>query len=421
MDVGGNLLRQKQVCTQDALDQKVHTYERQGGSFVPEPAWWFEELTGAAQLVRWAGMVSGSVSVAGAALVACAGISHSILAYNLAHNVPVSGSENPMQDEIGGWKLFSWGFLLMAGDELVSFVFGALAWWDNPAVVCGWADRHPVHLSRAALFFATSAVLAMSASQIVSNLQDFSDTRVDAPFRGYTKWLVHDMAGSYLHHIDNALGQMFWASVIRVFTIGVQLVAGEGFNVFYLLPFPRTCGPSRELPPEGLLLNKCDTDDKMDRECVINNGREYVENLYSRVPVVGGVCTAHLVHNWLGALRMHVYASSVFLLFAIWTRRHWFADTDPSYSPIEVSASMHSHSYTQADSLFSSDHSKVKVDLLEDDSVQLLRTTAALLAVAGGLQVIGTVAKTWGIARRESSLPSNHYHANSKCALYVCP
>jgi len=82
---------------------------------------------------------------------------------------------------------------------------------------------------------------------------------------------------------------------------------------------------------------------------------------------------------------------------------------------------MHSHSYTQADSLFSSDHSKVKVYLLEDDSVQLLRTTAALLAVAGGLQVIGTVAKTWGIARRESSLPSNHYHANSKCALYVCP
>ena len=100
MDIGGNLLRQKQVCDENALDQAVADLEKQGGSLIPEPALWLEGLSGGAKVVRWSGMLSGCLNVSGGALVAGAGLVHSILAYNLAHNDPVGRFDRPMRDEI---------------------------------------------------------------------------------------------------------------------------------------------------------------------------------------------------------------------------------------------------------------------------------------------------------------------------------
>lgn len=358
-------------------------------------------------------MFSGCLSVSGAALIVAAGCVQSTLAYNIAHNIPV-GRNEPMHDEICGWKLLALGYALIAVDELVSFVCGLLVWGNVNAFVCGWADRQPFHLPREALFCATSVALFSSASDIAVLLQTVQDSHTEAPLLGYCRWLMHGLSPSNIENIDSALDTLFLACVVRVLVIGVQMVSGEGLNVFYLLPFPRNCGVSRELPPGGLLLQQHDdTSEPL-------TSRDYVYRLYTNVPIVGGCGTAHLVHNWLGALRMHVYTSSVLLLVSVWCRKEWFAEPGPSYSPLELSASMRNLTYTNHDSLFSSDRSRVHINLHSDASGHLLRLSSALLIVAGSLQLLGVIAKTWGVGRIESSLPSNHYHT-SRCAQYMCP
>ena len=407
--------------SQSFVYREIEQLENAGVAMVPEPSVFVKILEGSEigpKLVRMAAGFSACLSIAGGCLMSASGLVAYSLADRLDRNTLLGAYDMPMKDEEAAWTCLSVAFILIAFDEFVSILFVAIAsqrvCHAVRSVALGWPERHWVYLPRYMMCMVGSVGIFASALRIVSLVRR----------SGYVAWMTRDvgmpgnMSIDVVGEASHAMARMLVGCALRTATLITQLAA-DGFNVCYIVPVSRecVCCGSAELSPALWTLSPTRTglaDQHLSR-------RVNVRRLYTSVSW-GADCTAKLVHNWWGAVRMHTHVSDVCLFAGLYLRYQLMtADHAPSYRPHKDSivAAMYNSSYTELNSLYNSD-SGFAVGKEDTNDTAMLITSAFLVFVAGILSTSSAIAKAVGISRCEASIPSNHHHT-SRIGTILCP
>jgi hypothetical protein len=237
---------------------------------------------------------------------------------------------------------------------------------------------------------------------------------------------------------------------VRLFSMFLQMVSSEGLNVFYWCCFAR-CGCEWQNAVKPYVPNG-GPDENTDWGTTIPNvdiTYQHVrlvpevlidpENGYSgpclrgRRVAAGWQWLATFTHNWLGALRMHIYASSislvisaVFLHYA--ASGHVNKQSDcavsghcpwPQFRPwnhTDMTASEYAERcYPQLPT-----HQDPTIDPWNDASY-FIYVSAIMLVLSECFRTTSGLAYYWGILRTESSIPANHVRHRGPMMRWLCP
>lgn len=310
-----------------------------------------------------------------------------------------------------GWGLFAGGFVFVAFDDVITFLFsmctgfGATYTFAHP-------ETQPFDASRQAVFAIGNVICAIGASLAYMEYPVFEGDKIEQMTQ------VAEFYNSRFEDTTPLVVIVIGAS-IRAFSILVQIFAGDGLNVFYILPITR-CG--------------------MEFEGATESGKEVLKEKYAMT--CGTVsCTpfAIFLHNWLGAFRMHVHASSIFFLFGISyvlynADEQFFIPFGPETHDVIVHRSNTTEVLEFTESIY---HGMYKLvvhwtpnNVTNNEELEWTDTTdtgyymfvaAIFFVTSETLHLVSSLAYFIGVARNEAPIPGNHVPSKMGTQSVCCP
>jgi hypothetical protein len=310
-----------------------------------------------------------------------------------------------------GWGLISVGFILVAFDDVTTFLFsmctgfGATYTFAHP-------ETQPFDASRQAIFAVGNIVCAIGAGMAYMEYPVFEGDKIEQ----MTK--VADFYNSRFED-TTPLVVIVVGAAIRAFSILVQIFAGDGLNVFYILPFTR-CG--------------------MEYENAGESGKHVLTDKYAMIcGTVSCMPFAIFMHNWLGAFRMHVHASSIFFLigigYSLWNvDEQFYVPFSPETHDVIVKRGNSTEVIELTESIYHGMYQLVvhwttnnvtyneEMDWTDTtDTGYYMFVSAIFFVTSETLHLVSSLAYFIGVARNEAPIPGNHVVDKTGGISMCCP
>lgn len=306
-----------------------------------------------------------------------------------------------------GWVLLFIGFAFVAIDDVITFLFSASTSFGVFSTLAH-PETQPFDASRQAVFAVGNIICAIGAAMAYMEYPIFEGNK--------TQQLSH-VATFYNSRFEDTrpLVVLTIGASIRVLSILVQFFAGDGLNVFYILPFTR-CG--------------------MEFENADDEGKSLLKEKYTMIcGMFSCMPFAIFTHNWLGAFRMHVHASSIFFLvgvvYALYkVDEQFYIPFTPETYEVLVKRGNSTEIVEFTESIYHGMYNLVvnwksnNVTYNEEmewtdktDTSYYMFVSAILFVTSETLQLVSSLAYFIGVVRNEAPIPGNHVGPSSFC----CP
>ena len=304
----------------------------------------------------------------------------------------------------GWWMVFA-GFFLCASSQLFALAF-AIASNKSDNVYKIWPEFMFADISRQVIFLFGDGLVAIAAI-LFSNAYPNSTSSLGEWSAFYSDRFKDSRAATTVFIIGASL---------RAFSIVAQFLLGERCNICYIVPFARcgfewtrVAGDDAPVPTNRLSYYTI---------CLRKTGQ----------PVIAFMAT--FLHNWFGAIRVHIYLSSVLfligaMLYNTSTQVHVYVPYDQTgiNNRTADGTILWTPSRQSQQSMYSNETIVTSENGIgfENDAGYYMYVSSIFLILAGLLQTLSSLGYFWGIVANESAIPRNHVKDKGGLCNMLCP